>query len=185
MRQRLLDATCDSLVDLGWAKTTTTEVSKRAGVSRGAQLHHFPNKFELVKATIDHLLLTGSKELLAQAEGLGENRRTRDVLQFVADVFTSRMYVAALELWVAARTDESIRKQMIEFELDFGRQTLFIAVHLLGVNITLGQNRQLVQMMLEVMRGFGLTNSLRDDRARQAEVLDVLALTLDKELVFS
>ena len=43
MRQRLMEATVESIVEVGWAGTSTTVVSQRAGVSRGAQLHHFPS----------------------------------------------------------------------------------------------------------------------------------------------
>ena len=47
---RLLEATVDCLVEHGWSGTSTTLVSARAGVSRGAQLHHFPTKNDLVLA---------------------------------------------------------------------------------------------------------------------------------------
>src|SRR5437868_11199266 len=53
---RLLDATIECLVELGWAGTSTTEVVRRAGVSRGAQVHHFPAKEDLVLAAIEHLV---------------------------------------------------------------------------------------------------------------------------------
>ena len=55
MRQRLLDATVECLVEHGWSGTSTTLVSQRAGVSRGAQLHHFPTKADLVLAAVEHL----------------------------------------------------------------------------------------------------------------------------------
>ena len=55
MRQRLLDATVECLVEHGWSGTSTTLVSERAGVSRGAQLHHFPTKNDLVLAAVEHL----------------------------------------------------------------------------------------------------------------------------------
>ena len=55
MRQRLLDATVECLVERGWSGTSTTLVSQRAGVSRGAQLHHFPTKAALVLAAVEHL----------------------------------------------------------------------------------------------------------------------------------
>jgi len=48
MRARLLEATVELLVEKGYAGTSTTLVSERAGVSRGAQLHHFPSKQDLV-----------------------------------------------------------------------------------------------------------------------------------------
>ncbi len=53
--QRLLEATVDCLVERGWAGTTTTVIAERAMVSRGAQLHHYPTKAELVAAAVAHL----------------------------------------------------------------------------------------------------------------------------------
>ena len=55
MRARLLEATVELLVDKGYAGTSTTLVSERAGVSRGAQLHHFPTKQDLDVAAVQHV----------------------------------------------------------------------------------------------------------------------------------
>src|SRR4051794_22424756 len=55
MRRRLLDATVESLVDHGYAGTTTTRVTQIAGVTRGAQVHHFPTRADLVAAAVRHL----------------------------------------------------------------------------------------------------------------------------------
>src|SRR5437764_3220914 len=54
-RAALLDATITSLVEVGYANTTTTGIAERAGVSRGAQMHHFPTKADLVASAIEHL----------------------------------------------------------------------------------------------------------------------------------
>ena len=54
-RGLLLDATIDCLHERGYANTTTTVIAERAGVSRGAQLHHFPTKRELVTSAVEHL----------------------------------------------------------------------------------------------------------------------------------
>src|SRR5580704_16496580 len=56
MRLRLLDAAVDCLYELGYSGTTTIEVAARAGVSRGAQLHHFPTKEKLVTEAVRHVL---------------------------------------------------------------------------------------------------------------------------------
>src|ERR1700757_4169348 len=55
MRTRLLDATVDCLVSYGYAGTTTPRVAQLAGVTRGAQIHHFRSKEDLVVAAIEHL----------------------------------------------------------------------------------------------------------------------------------
>src|SRR6187402_1697681 len=54
-RRALLDAAVESLIEVGFARTTTLEVQRRANVSRGALLHHFPSKAELLVAAVDHL----------------------------------------------------------------------------------------------------------------------------------
>ena len=91
MRARLLDATVECLVERGWSGTSTTLVSERAGVSRGAQLHHFPTKNDLVLAAVEHLTEVRGAELAAAAAALRERggpRRTRAVLEMLADHFT-------------------------------------------------------------------------------------------------
>ncbi|WP_169799311.1 TetR/AcrR family transcriptional regulator, partial [Nocardioides jensenii] len=70
MRQRLLEATVECLVEAGFSGTSTTLVSQRAGVSRGAQLHHFPTKNDLVLAAVEHLTEVRGAELAAAAAQL-------------------------------------------------------------------------------------------------------------------
>ncbi|MEP7090731.1 MAG: helix-turn-helix domain-containing protein, partial [Nocardioidaceae bacterium] len=72
MRQRLLDATVECLVEHGWSGTSTTLVSRRAGVSRGAQLHHFPTKQALVLAAVEHLSEARGRELQRASTDLPE-----------------------------------------------------------------------------------------------------------------
>src|SRR3954471_11631573 len=109
MRHRLLEATIECLVDHGWSGTSTTLVSQRAGVSRGAQLHHFPTKNDLVVAAVEHLAEKRGAALSACAAGLSSGeRRTRGVLEMLADHFTGPVFTAPLELWVAARPDEQL-----------------------------------------------------------------------------
>src|SRR3984885_9157587 len=55
MRTRLLDATVECLVSYGYAGTTTPRVAQLAGVTRGAQIHHFKSKEDLVVAAVEHL----------------------------------------------------------------------------------------------------------------------------------
>src|SRR3954451_22561836 len=106
MRQRLLEATLQCLVERGWSGTSTTLVSERAGVSRGAQLHHFPTKADLVIAAVEHIATVRRDELARAAAALPPGRRrTREVLELLGEHFAADVFAAALELWVAARTD--------------------------------------------------------------------------------
>jgi AcrR family transcriptional regulator len=69
-RRALLDAAVESLIEVGFARTTTLEVQRRAGVSRGALLHHFPSKAELLVAAVAHLAEMRAKEMKAFASQL-------------------------------------------------------------------------------------------------------------------
>lgn len=185
MRLRLMEATVDCLVELGWARTTTTVVSRRAGVSRGAQLHHFPSKQALVVAAVEHLTDRRRDDMRVSVASLPAERRTRGVLDILASHFVSPVFFAALELWVAARTDAELRESVAPLERRMGRETHAYAVELLGIDETLGDNRHLVQATLDLLRGLGLAASLTDDTKRRAIVLDSWAAVLDHELEIS
>ena len=49
-------------------------------------------------------------------DGAVSRGRTRAVLDVLAELFTGPLFVAALELWVAARTDEALREAVIDLE---------------------------------------------------------------------
>ncbi|MGH3458103.1 TetR/AcrR family transcriptional regulator [Aeromicrobium sp.] len=182
MRLRLLEATVDCLVELGWAGTTTTVVSERAGVSRGAQLHHFPSKQALVVAAVEHLSERRRDDMVAAAADLPDQGRTRAVLDVLSAQFVSPVFFAALELWVAARSDAELRSAVGPLERRIGRETHSYALELFGVDESRGDNRALVQATLDLLRGFGLAASLSDDSRRRDAVLDAWALVLDDKL---
>ena len=54
-RDRILEAAIDCFVNLGYTNVTTAKVASAAGVSRGAMLHHFPSKTELIQAAVEFL----------------------------------------------------------------------------------------------------------------------------------
>lgn len=183
MRARLLEATVECLVERGYAGTSTTLVSNRAGVSRGAQLHHFPSKADLVVAAVEHLSEVRAEELQKAAEKLPRGRqRTRAVLQMLADHFTSPVFVAALELWVAARTDDQLLTAVAPLEQRIGRETHRVTVELLGADESQPGVRELVQATLDLVRGLGLADTITDDRRRRTRILDRWAEVLDAEL---
>ncbi|MGN6576477.1 MAG: TetR/AcrR family transcriptional regulator [Nocardioides sp.] len=183
MRQRLLEATVECLVERGWSGTSTTLVSQRAGVSRGAQLHHFPTKSDLVVAAVEHLSEVRGEELAAAAQALPTGpRRTRAVLGMLADHFTSPVFTAALELWVAARTDPELRSAVGPLEQRIGREVHRSTVELLGVDESRPGARELVQATLDLARGLGLANTITDDAARRTRILDHWADVLDDHL---
>jgi AcrR family transcriptional regulator len=115
-RRLLLEATLACLSERGYGGTTTLEVERRAGVSRGARLHHFPNKAALLAGAMDWLCdQLGEHYLLAFAPTptrKSERQRVRAGLHELFAIFQHPHYAAMLELSVAARTDAELRAQL-------------------------------------------------------------------------
>jgi AcrR family transcriptional regulator len=130
-RTALLDAALSTLVDDGYAATTTIEVAKRAGVSRGAQLHHFPTKAELLTATVQHLLqrrLAEFEQALASVDPGAD--RLDAATDIVWSLFEGPAFVAWVELWIAARTDPQLAAAAAEMDARFTGESraLFVAL---------------------------------------------------------
>jgi AcrR family transcriptional regulator len=186
MRQRLLEATLEVLIERGFSGTSTTLVSERAGVSRGAQLHHFPTKNDLVVAAVEHLTeLRGAELADAVARLPRGDGRTRAVVRMLGDHFSSPVFTAALELWVAARTDEALLAAVAPLEQRIGRETHRLTVEALGVDESRPGARELVQATLDLVRGLGLADTITDDARRRNRILDEWSRTLDERLAAS
>lgn len=182
MRARLLEATVELLVERGFAGTSTTLVSERAGVSRGAQLHHFPTKNDLVVAAVEHLTEVRGRELEQAFAALPKRGRTRAVVRMLGDHFASPVFTAALELWVAARTDETLLAAVAPLEQRVGRDAHRLTVEALGADESRPGVRELVQATLDLVRGLGLANTITNDQRRRTRILDQWARTLDTAL---
>jgi AcrR family transcriptional regulator len=106
----LLKATIDCLVDVGYANTTTRLVAERAGVSRGAQTHHFPTKVDLVVAAVGQLFDQQARRFQEAFRLLPADRRTLDqAVSLLWDIVSGPSYPAVLEVTVAGRTDPELR----------------------------------------------------------------------------
>jgi AcrR family transcriptional regulator len=117
---RLLDATIECLIERGWAGTSTTEIVRRAGVSRGAQVHHFPAKEDLVLAAVEHLLDRRIREFKATFADLPAAQRSpAAAMRLMFDRCFHATFEPWLELAVAARTDPELHDRFVQFESRF------------------------------------------------------------------
>jgi AcrR family transcriptional regulator len=112
-RARLLEATVACVADLGYGGTTTTEIVRRAGVSRGAQVHHFPTKADLVVAALDWVLERRQHEFHRAFAALPpEGRNLAGAVDLLWHAYQEPTFLAWLELAVAGRTDPALRPRV-------------------------------------------------------------------------
>lgn len=109
-RRRLLDAAILCLIERGYANTTGSEIAERAGLSRGAQLYHFPTKEELLTKAVEHLFELMFSEMRERVQGMSDEVDRRPlVIDFIWEMANSPLYHAWLELMIASRTDAYLR----------------------------------------------------------------------------
>jgi AcrR family transcriptional regulator len=122
-RTLLLDATINCIIERGYANTTTKEIADRAGVTRGAQLHHFGSKEQLVLAAVERLFELRMREL---AEALLNASKPEDenaiALDMTWKIIKSPFFMAYIELLVASRIDETLRRRLQEVGARFDNQ---------------------------------------------------------------
>jgi AcrR family transcriptional regulator len=104
MRQRLVRATVESLVESGYARTTAVEVCRRAGVTRGALHHHFADLTDLLAAAMSD---TYERFFLAPAR----TRPFASLEAWIDDAWTRLRqpeFKAVIEVWLAARNEPEL-----------------------------------------------------------------------------
>ncbi len=112
-RDRILDAAIDCFVEQGYTNVTTAKVANSAGVSRGAMLHHFPSKTELIQAAVEYLHDKLLEDYTARVSSIptalrGKKRRRAGVDAYWEHL-TGDLFVVYHELCVASRTDPELK----------------------------------------------------------------------------
>lgn len=134
-RDRILDAAINCFINLGYTNVTTAKVAQSAGVSRGAMLHHFPSKTELIQAAVeflhDKLLQDYTERVTAIPASLTGKARRRAGLEAYWEHLTGDLFVVYHELCVASRSDPELRsilensQQLFEQHVRESNQELF------------------------------------------------------------
>ena len=128
-RQLILDAVIHCFVEMGYSRTTTTAIAERAGLSRGAMLHHFPSRLDVVRAAVEHL---HAKRLRALRNAVSDVAADGDHVRQSVDAYWRHvrhpMFVAFFELAVAARTDRELAGILRPAQEAFEREWYQVAV---------------------------------------------------------
>lgn len=107
-QERLIRATIESLVEDGWSGTTTRSIAHRAGVSQGAQQHHYPTKRALVEAALQSVLREQHTAATTWELPASEEERVGFLLDRLWEIHCLPVNLAVQELLTVARTDPEV-----------------------------------------------------------------------------
>ncbi|MAL80693.1 MAG: hypothetical protein CMN55_16570 [Sneathiella sp.] len=183
MRDRLCRATLEVITDVGYEKTTTTMIAERAGVSRGAQTHHFPTKYDLVITSFKYLLQDWEYKRAAVVGDAAVQITVESYIRFLwKEIFGHPQYVAALELMLAARGDEQLHQGLVESlnELSALRQALWRQIF---EGTGAEQDRDIImQMTVCLFRGLSMQGSLEEANGHEGDVINMWIAMLNDRL---
>jgi AcrR family transcriptional regulator len=128
-QRKLLDACVSILIERGYAATTTLEVQKQSGLSRGVLLHYYGSRGELISAAARHLYATKVGEVRLRA---AQASPAEDWAALLWQVVSGPLGGASLELLIAARHDPDMREYLKPLEREFSRANFDLCKALLG-----------------------------------------------------
>jgi AcrR family transcriptional regulator len=171
-RAALLRATIDCLVELGYTRTTTTEVVRRAGVSQGALFKHFPTKGDLVAAAtaalFDELIEDFSRAFDGAARG--EDPITVAIRR-LWKVFCAPELHAVYRLYVEAPFDDELRAALVPVMERHEARIATKATELFPQLAATPEAMTLFATMLFAMQGMSLPRPVRPTPEKERLVL--------------
>ena len=169
-RLHLLETAVACLVDYGYAGTTTQRIQDRAEVSRGALLHHFRSKADLFAAAVGYLAELQIADIAAALEAGPDTPGAR--LAAVRGAMSGPAFQAALELWMAARTDPALHAALLPSQREIGRAVRELLAREFADRDP-RQARVAYESLLMLLRGLALTSTLRDDPTLADDILEL------------
>ena len=165
MRERLARAAFEVIAERGHSAYRTAAVAERAGVSQGAQVHHFATKDGLTLAAVEHAFAHASaatERIIVEGLAAGD-----DVLDLMLGDF--RLYFFNDDFWVSlditinasktAALREGIREIVPRYRLAVYRRWVGI---LADAGWTEADAHEIVRMSAALVTGLGI-RTLFDD----------------------
>lgn len=184
-RKTILEAAIQCFLELGYHRTTTTEIAKRAAVTRGAVQYYFPTTPDVLRASIDYMI---DQWLLTYAETLGKMPQEANRLSNGVDIYWQLLqhplFVAWQELNAASRTDPELKKLVTEAAKRYDQRRLEIGrqfyTELANVpDDVFDVARDLLRATLE---GLAVSNFGPEEATRKQAIIDMLKQMMDQLL---
>ncbi|WP_421840990.1 TetR/AcrR family transcriptional regulator [Mycobacterium sp.] len=107
---RLLDASIETIIEVGYARASAAVIAKRAGVSAGALFRHFESMGDFMAATANEVLRRQLESFAKQVADIPSHWPALDAaLGILRDITSGPTNAVLYELMIAARTDEKLK----------------------------------------------------------------------------
>ncbi|WNJ91200.1 helix-turn-helix domain-containing protein [Bosea sp. 685] len=173
MRLRLCEAALEMLCKVGYERLSMNVIVAQARASRGAQTHHFPTKVDLLVGAFEHLLMRWENShrafLAAQPRPIALDTYLRHLW---LNVFSKPTYVGAVELMLAARSDEVLRERLHGVLAEWMKFRSSIWQQIIGLPSATLSNDTFQSLNLCMLRGMAIHASFNADDSVNNKLLE-------------
>jgi len=183
-RHRLVQCAVEVLLDGGYRALTTGEVQRRSGGSRGALLHHFPTRADLISAVVDEIVRRNERAVHAAATTVpDELRPVERAVRVLHTALSGPDFGAELELWTAARSDPDLRAALRNAEHRARRDLRRVIDELFGPQLVARSNYRLAaQLTTSLLQGIAVAAPLRPGQDRVDELVGAWSSVVEQLL---
>ncbi|MFT3821294.1 MAG: helix-turn-helix domain-containing protein [Rubrivivax sp.] len=172
-RRRILDAALALLGERGYAGLRTSDVAAAAGVSKGAQTHHFPSKDELVVAVVEHVFVRATEQARVRARrAASPDEAIKALLADAQEFFFSELFLIALDLAIQGRLRDERSNSVTELS---AATRLPVEAHwraaLIESGVPADAADDLLWLSLSIVRGLAVRRLWQHDAPRFKRVL--------------
>ncbi len=182
---RLKRATVALIAERGYASITMSEIARRAEVSRGALLHHYPLKIDLIIDAAEEVWREAAVEVRRLSEELSRSAGYVDAFvdRMWEQVFREEAVKMSLDLMSAAQADADLRaridaalRQLCDSYDEIADQVFA------GAGLSRGERVMLVSFATCAIRGLRVQNIMAPDPGLTQAVLGELKAHLRTSL---
>jgi AcrR family transcriptional regulator len=132
---RLLDASIDTIIEVGYARASAAVIAKRAQVSDGALFRHFATMGDFMAATAREVMRRQLGLFTKQVAEIPASRPALEAaLTIMRDVTGNPTNTVMYELLIAARTDEKLKATLQEVLTEYAANIYDVARSLPGAD---------------------------------------------------
>lgn len=171
-RSALLDAAIRMLHEHGYGATTTLNVAEEAGVSRGAMLHQFRTKADLMTFVVEEVY---EEELTRYAEHFRTMTDPREMMlaypQLVWEVLSRPAGVAVLEILQGSRSDPILAEKLAPIQSRIETNALEAVRRTTHIN---NSSMAMMRLIVWAVRGLSIASVLAPEPERIVDSVRLL-----------
>ena len=176
-RAALLDAAIRMLREHGYGATTTMLVAAEAGVSRGAMLHQFRTKADLMTFVVEAVYEEELERYAEHFRGMKDTRRiVRAYPEVVWEVLSRPSGVAVLEILQGSRSDQVLAEKLAPIQARIEEDALRHVRETTGVADT---SMAMMRLIVWAVRGLSIASVLTPRPEEVAASVRLLSRLVD------